>query len=154
MISSTFNPNQIPLHEHCPEHVIQDALDSDRKVIKIEWAGKEYPKHLRGFIQWSTRPYTVTDTCDGTRDCNAQLVLHHFCQQTDLSITQVFSEAYPNEQRLTDHDIEHLFQYAEHTIIPECNNQNKALLLKSLYSMNFRSLVTVLEEKWEIEQAE
>jgi len=135
----------------CGDHVIHDAITTNRKVVKIIWDEDDVPEHAKGYIQWSTRPYRVTDRCDGTRDSNAMLVCHELSKATGLDINSIYHDAYSDENRetfFTPEYLKHLEQHRCETEIPELTAENIIHLLKSLYDMNWRSFTEKLSEAW------
>lgn len=84
----------------CPVSVINDAIRSQRSVIRIVWDDDDIPDHAKGYVQWSVRPYRVTDRCDGTRDSNAMLDALMCCGETHVDLAQVYADAYPNDHNI------------------------------------------------------
>lgn len=133
----------------CPKDVIDNAKKTSRRVAKIVWDEEDVPDHCKGYVQWSVRPYRVTDGCDGTRDSNAMFVCHEFCKATGLDIVQVYTAAYSDEENIFDDSyFKHLEDQRETTELPEVNQENMIHLLKSLYDMNWRSFVGELSKQW------
>lgn len=137
----------------CPNAISAHAFKTNRKnILKITWEkGDCHPSSI-GFVQWSARPYRITDTCDGTRDGNVYLVTLEFCKKTGLDLEELYQKAYgdrEHEQLLTEEYLQYLDSLRCETEIPAAiNSLNLRRLLNSLYSMNHRSLVEVLEEAW------
>jgi len=135
-----------------PHHVLTEAVMSERYVAKIVWDEDDIPEHAKGFVQWSVRPYRVSDGCDGSRDENAKLVLLRFCQQTGIDIRAAYRAAYPDgrEQMFTDPCLAYLESLDDpaHTEIPALNSDNLQALLDSLYDMNYRSFAAELGRRF------
>lgn len=136
--------------EGCPDYVIAEAIQSGRQVAKIVWDEPDTPDHCKGYVQWSVRPYRVTDRCDGTRDSNAILACMEFCKSTGLDLANLYEQAYPEENNhIRDAGyLEYLEEHRGMTDIPAVSENNIIQLLNSLYAMNWRSLVEVLVESW------
>lgn len=136
--------------EGCPQHVLEDAIATSRSVARIVWDDPGTPEHCLGYVQWSTRPYRVTDRCDGTRDSNAILVCRVFCRRTGVDLPELYAKAYPDDENifLEEAYIAHLDEQQSTTEIPEFSTESALALLSSLYDMNWRSLVEKLSQSW------
>lgn len=133
----------------CPQHVIENAVRTKRKVIRIVWDESYIPEHAKGFVQWSTRPYCVTDTCDGTRDGVCFFMGLRLCERLGLNISQLFDKAYPKEAGyFADKDnLAYLALLKDEIEMPkQINSGVLRQFLYSLRSMNHRSLADVLED--------
>jgi hypothetical protein len=144
------NPDGSVAKEGCPSYIIDEAINSSRQVARIIWDEPDTPVHCRGYIQWSVRPYWVTDRCDGTRDSNAMLTCQEFCNKTGLDLVKIYATSYPDENNIfLDEDYAaYLEEQRQMTVIPEVNQSAIIHLLNSLYSMNWRSLTDILANEW------
>ena len=132
----------------CPQHVIENAVRTKRKIIRIVWDESHIPEHAKGFVQWSIRPYRVTDTCDGTRDGVCFLMGLRLCERLGLNISQLFDKAYPKEAGyFADKDnLAYLALLKDEVEMPkQINSVVLRQFLYSLRSMNHRSFADVLE---------
>ena len=99
----------------------------------------------------SPRPFVVGQTCDGTGDACCHALYFHYCQSQGLDPIALYRRAYQvhNGKKYSDPDYEAIIEKAIWEGLeypPEWNDASFKLLLKSLYSINNRSLVEVLEE--------
>ena len=136
----------------CHEHVISEAIRSNRQVAKIVWDEPDTPEHCLGYIQWSVRPFLVTDRCDGTRDRNVMLVCLDICKATGVDMEATYQRAYADERPgvfLTDEYLAYVEEIRSQTVIPSVSEDAILNLLNSLYSMNYRSFVEELCKEWE-----
>jgi len=151
-----FSTNDPIIERELPErskYVLDEAISSKRDIIKIVWEGPDYPEHAQGYIQWSIRPYLVSDKCDGTRDSCCQLVTMLVCRSLGIDPDLAYREAYSDEpERLKDFYTSresYLNTFLSQVIIPEINSLNLKYLIRSIYDMNYRSLAYILLEKFE-----
>lgn len=155
MSEQLFQPDDPVLKSIMPEycnHVLKEAIESNRQVIRIRWDDPDIPEHARGYVQWSTRPYLVTDCCDGTRDSCCQWVTYVICKALGIDADAVYTEAYPDrelESGFYSGRINYLEKFSSQVIIPTLSSQNLKFLLRSMYDMNFRQLAEVFESKFE-----
>ncbi|TNC80800.1 MAG: hypothetical protein C9356_11800 [Oleiphilus sp.] len=136
------------IREGCPKYVIDEAIASSRKVAKIVWDGEDVPENCFGFVQWSVRPYRVTDRCDGTRDTNAMDVTSVMCQRTNIDIRAAHKAAYPDDANIFEDPayLSWLEEHSDQCEVQELTVHNLIELLNSLCSMNWRSLTEVCEQ--------
>ncbi|MBJ7265531.1 hypothetical protein [Idiomarina abyssalis] len=140
-------------YEDVPEYVKHEALNSERRVIKIIWDEDDIPDHAKGYVQWSVRPYRVSDKCDGTRDSCAMYALKVLGERKGIDVVELANRAYPDDVIFDDAYLDHLKAHRELVEIPRFNRKSISLLLRSLYDMNWRSLVYELEEALGVDMA-
>ncbi len=135
----------------CPDYVRNEAVKSNRKILKIIWDREDgYPEHAWGYIQWSVRPYRLSDGCDGTRDGCAHFLAKHFLESINLNYFDIYDLAYFDDDReptdMREFPDSYWNEVAKEVEIPEVNKRNFRKLLDDLYDMNHRSIVALLEE--------
>lgn len=140
-------------HQNVPEHVKHEAVSSGRRVVKIIWDEDGIPEHVKDYVQWSVRPYRVSDKCDGTRDSCAMCTLKVLCERKGIDVSELAERAYPDDVIFDDDYIEYLKAHRKLVEIPQFNQKSISLLLRSLYDMNWRSLVYELEESLDVDMA-
>ncbi len=129
-------------HAGAPPYAINEARESGRNVIKIVWDEDDIPEHCKGYIQWSVRPYRVTDLCDGTRDGVCHLVTNNVCKQLGIDMLTVYNRAYenrPEHDTFTNEYIAGLDFFMSEIEMPDISDSSLKALCRSLYDMNFRS---------------
>lgn len=150
-MTKTFHTPSVDLRKlGCPQGVIDNALATNREVLQLIWDGADYPEQSHGFVQWSVRPFLVTDRCDGTRDANVMAVLRAMCGYTDVNLSAIYQSAYPDDENIFARPeyLDYLDELLDECEIPSISEDNLLNLLNSLYSMNWRSLTSCLAETW------
>jgi len=137
-----------PQHTYPGLKVERDAALRYSLLFYIWTPEAGYPDFCAGTVQTSTRPYAVTDRCDGTRDDAALYALRLFCHH--LGMTQAAFEAhhraaYPDEVFQPPVTwFSQTWRNEEVSSLP-VNAESYVQVLESLYSMNHRSLVAEFE---------
>lgn len=145
-----YEPSQDLIALGCRPEVVLEAKQSNRQVVQIIHDGDDIPEHCKGWVQWSVRPFVVTDRCDGTRDSNLMLVVWNFCKTLGLDLKAIQTTADPDECDLFSDDyVDYLHEHEDQTVIPEITDESLGHILASLYSMNWRSLETELRAAFE-----
>lgn len=125
------------INQGCPRHVVENAIDTSRQIANIVWDDPDTPEHCRGFVQWSARPFRVTDRCDGTSDSNALLVCNEFCARTGIDLSAIYESAYPDEHNPFSGAayLDYLESHRPFTEVPPVNQDSIIQLLNCLYSI-------------------
>jgi hypothetical protein len=138
-----------------PTHVRQDALRHRRQILKITWdAADGYPEHAWGYIQWSVRPFTVGMRCNGTTDDNVHYIAMRLCRRLGLDYPALYARAYAWQRDCANADwlrrvtAEEWGRIARETVMPHLAPNALRALLFSLYEINNRSVVEVLESEF------
>jgi hypothetical protein len=115
-------------------------------VLKITWDETGgYPAHAWGYVQWSVRPFTQGQGCDGTIDENVHLIGLRLCAQLGLDYAALHDEAYPKTP--FEYSPEDQREAERETEIPPLSAEALQLLLEDLTDINNHSLRAVLEER-------
>jgi len=148
-----------PEAQKAPQHVLKKAGAERKRLLKITWDEADgYPEHAWGYVQWSPRPFTQLQGCDGTTDENVHLIAKIFCSQLGLDYPALWEQAYawrdpqepsPGDWLRGDLNDEPWASIRTETVIPELSEQALRNLLHDLNDINNRSIRTVLEEQFE-----
>jgi len=137
--------------QNCPSHVLLTAESTGKYIVKITWDKRDgYPEHSWGYVQWTTRPFTQTQGCDGTIDLNVHCIGIALCQKLGLDYFNLYDEAYSwrdddNADWLRDYGLE--FTESQ-TKIPPLSQIALQRLLYDLNDINCRSLMSLLTDKF------
>lgn len=146
-----------PLDERAraaPEQVRTAALWYRRQILKIVWdAADGYPQHAWGYVQWSVRPFTVGMRCDGTTDDNVHYIALRLCARLGLDYAALYERAYAWQRERSGGWLRQVVpaewaRIASETVVPHLSGNALRALLFSLYEINNRSVVEVLEEEF------
>lgn len=86
--------------KRAPQDVRVEAEQTGKDVLHIVWDEADgYPKHAWGYEQWSVRPFTQMQGCDGTIDGSVHYLGIQLCQAIGLDYAAIYDQAYPNEVR-------------------------------------------------------
>lgn len=112
-----------------------------------DWIICDVKKH--GYF--SERPFKLGRGCDGSGDACCAALYHDFCIRHDLDPVELYRQAYQEHDgdRYADPDFTASLKQAEWEGVESPKQWAEAELgglLKSLYSINNRSLVQVLQE--------
>ena len=138
-----------------PTYVRENALRYQRQILKITWdAADGNPEHAWGYRQWSVRPFTVGMRCDGTTDDNVHYIAMRLCRRLGLDYPAVYARAYAwrrdreNADWLRRVTAEEWGRIAREMVVPHLSPNALRALLFSLYDINNRSVVEVLEPEF------
>ena len=107
-----------------------------------------YPEHVWGYTQCSVRPYFQGMGCDGTTDGNILLIAREYCERIRIDFVQAYNRAYAERDGFSERsEFDYLEDYRSETCIPD--EIDEALVLDDLNDINFRSMVSELEEEFE-----
>lgn len=124
----------------------EGARTGRRTVLRYTWTAEEgFAPHARGVVQYSLRPYQVTDRCDGTRDGPALFVTRALLAAQGCTLEAAFAQAYPDEPPFTAPLIwSDPLWAAREAPLPNFTARTFAALRAGLHDMNHRSLAAVL----------
>lgn len=152
----TASHHYLPLSAARAFDLTADDVSGRRSVLVFLWeAAAGFEAHCVGTRQVSTRPYHVTDRCDGTRETPALYTLMHCLHQlgwTFDAFQALYARAYAwdtPEGRTFDAPLEWYSATwrAHNTDVPPVSAAVLRDLCTSLYDMNFRSLAETVERE-------
>jgi hypothetical protein len=131
----------------CLDSVWYAAREEGKSVLKITWdqAGG-FPAHVWGYVQWTVRPFTQGQGCDGTIDESVHLIGLRLCEQLGLDYAGLNDEAYPEEAPF-EFSPEDQREAERETEIPPLSIEALRLLLEDLTEINNHSLRALLEKR-------
>ncbi|MGG6262814.1 hypothetical protein ACQ4M3_20590 [Leptolyngbya sp. AN03gr2] len=119
---------------------------------------EQYKQDCEQWGKFSKRPFQVGRTCDGSGDACCHALFYRFCQEYNLDPILLHRQAYSWQNDYTDltpTEIQGTIKKAEWegVLYPKkWTTSTVGKLLQSLYDINNRSLVRVLEEAELIQQ--
>ena len=129
-----------------PEAWREDIRVSGKVVMRHEWTEAfGYPPHAVGYVQYSPRPYTLWQGCDGSADGCLDYLTSCLLGKLDLRLSDMYKIAYPVEAPYPEADRLGAL-YAKQVVVPGSLTADViAGLLHDLNDMNKRSLSNVIE---------
>ena len=134
--------------QQAPRYVRQRAKQQGKQILHIIWdRDGGYPAHAWGYEQWSIRPYELGYGCDGTTDGCIHCLAMKICETIGLNYVKLYNQAYPDEELSEQGWWE---PYISQVVMPKTVNQTVlCLLLHDLEEINNRSVLAVLQDKFE-----
>lgn len=115
---------------------------------------KMYENNILIMETFSSRPYKLGQSCDGTIEECVFALYYDFCKQKKLNSVDIYNKVY-SDNKLTDEELKRCYHIAlkEGITIPSIwNKEEFAGLLESLTEINNHSLVAYLNEISEFSQ--
>lgn len=121
------------------EWILQKAAAAGKQVLMVRWDkadGWDTNHPAYGFVQWSVRPYTLGDGCDGTVSGAVHLLAMNMLEQLGLSYAHLYRDAYPTSPAWepTQAERAELVNWIE--AFPTVDDETLRKLLSSLGAIN------------------
>lgn len=148
-------PINDPQAKNAPPAVLSKAERHGKDILKVVWDREDgYPPYSWGYVEWSVRPYTQRQGCDGTIDGNVHLIALRFCQALGLNYADIHTEAYAWQEQgdqgqwIREWSPTDIADLEKETVIPDLDEQSLKSLLYDLNDINNRSVIEVLEREF------
>lgn len=137
----------------CERWQTEKAAKSGKQMLRIVWDKAEYgldvTDPLHGYVQWSARPFTPRQGCDGTIDAPVHLLSRHFCDKLGLDYAAHYRAAYPGEDMWEPTPAKRAEPCCLIAEWPEPSDQALRDLLYDLGDINNGSLLAALQASFE-----
>ncbi len=136
----------------CEEWQLTKAAEAGKQILLIRWEddyGLSIDDRMYGFTQWSSRPFTPRQGCDGTIDPPVHLLARHFCEHLSLDYAALYYQAYPDDGMWEPTTADRESPDCMVAEWPDPSDQSLRDLLYDLGDINNRSLLAVLQDKFE-----